>query len=40
MKKVIALGLVAIFSTTLNAENGHGGANQQNWNTANTFLRF
>ncbi|MDP3788441.1 MAG: hypothetical protein Q8Q60_03970 [Candidatus Chromulinivorax sp.] len=33
MKKVIALGLVAAFSTTLQAD-------QQNWNTANTFLRF
>lgn len=32
MKKVIALGLVAIFSTLR--------ADQQNWNTANTFLRF
>lgn len=33
MKKVIALGLATIFSATLQAD-------QQNWNTANTFLRF
>lgn len=33
MKKVIALGLAAIFSTSLQAT-------QQNWDTANTFLRF
>jgi len=32
MKKVIALGLVAAFSAVQ--------ADQQNWNTANTFLRF
>jgi hypothetical protein len=32
MKKVMTLGLVAIFSTLQ--------ADQQNWNTANTFLRF
>ena len=33
MKKVIALGLATIFSATLQAD-------QNNWNTANTFLRF
>ena len=35
MKKVIALGLAAIFSTSATMR-----ADQQNWNTANTFLRF
>ncbi len=34
MKKVIALGLAAIFASSAMH------ADQQNWNTANTFLRF
>jgi len=40
MKKVIALGLATVFSLSLTAGNGNGGANQQNWDTASTFLRF
>ncbi|MBV8660563.1 MAG: hypothetical protein JO129_00230 [Candidatus Dependentiae bacterium] len=45
MKKVIALGLATVFSVSMHASSAsnsfsNGGAGQQNWNVASTFLRF
>lgn len=40
MKKVIALGLATVFSISSLHATDNGGANQQNWDTSGTFLRF
>ena len=44
MKKVIALGLATIFSVSMygsaSSSFSNGGAGQQNWDIASTFLRF